>query len=446
MTGRKLLRDMLIDFTNGREAVNQDDKDELNTWQEIGAYFHVSYRTVQVWHKDRGLPVKKVGGRVVALKEELDQWKREQMNSRIPKENVEAADPAEPISKVSESSPRSRRRFLVPALLGVVISAAALAFWWPTTPHRQPASYTIEGRLLSVFDERNQWLWEHVFPDSLSETKRSGRDWPHRFVDLAGDGRIGLIFSAHKLLYYFDHAGRVIWTHRPGREVRWKQGIVPANYSVTLVDALSKPQHDGGRVIVGSYRGPGALFVVELLNKDGKAVGEYFHFGWFFGVKTGALGNSGHEDILLAGVDNASGTVSDYSATLVVLDPDRVSGQAATLAADPRAMIDVPAAREKAVLLIKEFAQSPDPNDYCRGMHIDVAENAVDLIVNQGPDATPGCHFRFDQNLHLLEVIPQLKLLEILRRTILTDVPADRWQEVLKKSLGDIRYVRNEFE
>ena len=48
---------------------------ELTTWAEIAAYLEVTERTAQMWRKERGLPVRKVGSTVVAITGELDQWR-----------------------------------------------------------------------------------------------------------------------------------------------------------------------------------------------------------------------------------------------------------------------------------------------------------------------------------------------------------------------------------
>src|ERR1039457_3931257 len=65
-------------------------KSDLSTWQEIAHYLGVSYRTAQVWHKTRGLPVSKIGGRVSALVPELEAWKRQQ--ARMPASRPEASE------------------------------------------------------------------------------------------------------------------------------------------------------------------------------------------------------------------------------------------------------------------------------------------------------------------------------------------------------------------
>jgi hypothetical protein len=268
--------------------------------------------------------------------------------------------------------------------------------------------------------------------------------WPHKFIDLGDHNHIGLVLAAGPLLYCFDHNGKVLWTHRPGREVVSLQGVVfPAAYTVSLVGALRQPRDDGGQIIVGSYRGPGATFVVELLTKGGHKVAEYYHFGWFFALKVAEFGKSGQEDVILTGVDSTSGL---YGATLVILGPDHLGGQATTMVNSPLGAIQgVPPAREKAVLLIKEFFENPDPVQYCRGLEINVSGRFLEIFVAQGSNANPGAFFRFDQRLQLQGIVSNPMLDARFRSTILKNLPEDQWQEAIKLFLGDIIYVRNEF-
>ena len=137
---------------------------------------------------------------------------------------------------------------------------------------------------------------------------------------------------------------------------------------------------------------------MELLTKEGRKVDEYFHFGWLFVVATGALRPGGQEDIFLGGVDNVTGGVSDYGATLVVLEPERFGGQASTLSSDPRALRDVPTAQEKALLLIKEFAPNPNPYNYCYPERVKLSGEGLELVVTQGRNQ-PRAHFLFDRSL-----------------------------------------------
>jgi len=353
----------------------------------------------------------------------------------------------------------ARGSLMGPKVVRITVAAAILIacmgcyLYWLSPWKGAANSFTVEGRLLKVFDQHNQLLWDYAFPPDanlLVDTAAGRPEWTYKFLDLGGRRGTEFLFATANFLYCFDRNGKIRWKHKPGREVVDSQGdIVPANFDSRLLDVLSQPRGDGGRIIFGASRGPGALFVVEMLTADGKKVGEYFHFGWFFALAVGTLGKQGHEDIFLAGVDDASSASSPYGATLVVLDPDRVSGQAATELDNPRAALkNIAPAHEKAVLLIKEFAPNVDPSAYCRGKKITVLENSLELYVTQEYPVTrdlPAAYFLFDQKLQLQSVLPELPFQKMLQSTILKSVPAGQWQNAMKQSLGDIIYVRNEF-
>lgn len=451
---------------------------ELRGWKDIAHHLSVSVRTAQKLEKEQGMPVWRGAGvkaPVYAIPTELDNWKKRQTFLSVSKPDEQsqqdhfvredapndflgggkpdASFPTRPPTVISGGSEneaatqlftgRGRGLVLISFVIAMTLGAVSFGIHWFSRGERLPSDFTIEGRVLTVFDKHKRFFWDYEFPDVLFPTKMLSVQWPHKFVDLDGNGHIGLIVGAQNMLYCFDRHGKVVWTYKPGRETLNMQGeTVPANYIVSLVDALSRPRQDGGQIVVGSHRGPGALFVVELLTKDGKKVDEYFHFGWFFVVKTGVLGKDGHEDIFLGGVDGAA---DDHGATLVVLNPDRAMGQSTTELAYPSGAIrGVPPANEKAVLLIKEFGSKPSPVAYCYGETIALLGSSLELFVGQQGQPM-GAHFRFDQNLKLQNVLPEVFLQDFLQSTILRNHPKDQIQEVIKRFLGDIIYVRNEF-
>ncbi len=431
---------------------------ELHTWKEIANYFGRSVRTVQIWETKLGLPVRRLGesGQIFALVSELAAWKETQLVGKPPAPNPEIEEfpvvPGDaPVAAPPEAPERSSR---IRKSLFVIAAFAAAALAWGAfrfIPRRLPTPdhFIVDGRLLTVFDERNDRLWTYVFPELVSNLPIQNTDdsilQRYKMFDARHDGHGGLLFSTVDRLYSFRNDGSVAWTYRPGRSVETRQGsTLPAEYTVQLVGALSKPRPDGGQIIIGAHRGPSALFVVELLTADGRKVDEYFHFGWFLFLQTGVFDKSGVEDIFLGGVDNVSGNSSDYGATLVVLDPTRFSGQASTLVNDPRALKNVKAAEEKALLLFREFTPNQDAARFCYGQRVVISPDALELYVTQGP-GYPSAHFIFDKHLKLQSVLPNAYLQQILAPTILKGKPSGEWPDILKEKIGDIQYVRNGF-
>ncbi|MDQ6758353.1 MAG: hypothetical protein M3Z32_00640 [Acidobacteriota bacterium] len=316
-------------------------------------------------------------------------------------------------------------------------------------PNGEPSSFLTEGRLLTVFDEHNRKLWDYVLPETLKLDKSYARDSPtmYRFADVDGDGQKEFLFGVLGLLYCFRSDGTVAWTHQPGREITTRTGqVIPAEYSIQLVETLHHTRASGGRIVIGAYQGPGATFVVELLTPQGRKVGEYFHCGWFLSILTGVLDEHGEEDIFLGGVDNSATADSRaHGITLVVLHPDRVQGQASTSEGDDRALQGLPFGQEKAVLLIREFAPNPNPHMYCRVAGINLEKGFLELHVTQADLNLPRAHYRFDSKLRLQTVMPGLGLGKILLETVLRQIPRAGQRDALQKYLGDVIYVRNEF-
>lgn len=53
------------------------DKDPLDGWKNIAAFFKRGVRTVQMWERLHRLPVHRLQGRVLAYPTELEAWRRE---------------------------------------------------------------------------------------------------------------------------------------------------------------------------------------------------------------------------------------------------------------------------------------------------------------------------------------------------------------------------------
>lgn len=415
------------------------DERELSTWKEVANYFGKSVRTVQQWERLRGLPVKRLGdsSHIVAYIDELEAWKEAQLIERhLAKQ---APDPA---PGPSPRPPVFSRRAVLGAAAGITIVGAGIGATFIRRPRLKPSVAHLDGHLLKVFDARNEPLWEHVFEHSFKP-----HEWTtaHRFVDL-GDGRASLLIAADRALYCFRDDGSVAWTHRYDRVLTSVTGRnFEFPYSTFFVGVLNRPTRAGGRIVAHFTCGPTALSVTELLDAQGQPVGQYVHAGWFFCVATGTLDRNGREDIFLGGVDDAAGDAGPYRATLVVLDPERFSGQASTLLGTERALRDIPPAREKAVILIHDFGEARDPNVFCNVARIYNPSTHLDVTALRGSDTVPGAHFIFDQNLRLTDVVPEHVLEDYLLNGQLKSVAPAHRHAATTKLLGDLKYVRNEF-
>lgn len=442
---------------------------ELSTWQEIAGYLGVSYRTAQNWHRDRGLPVRRLAGRVVAFSAELDEWKKQQIqpapqpehNGHHPPPNPEASSnvvPAPPLELKAEptetagieNTPSTKKRTttLLIAAAVMLTAIASLIVYRIYRPRPEPSHFIIEGRLLTVFDDHNNRLWNYALPAVYSQSKMVSTLAPllqkHKFLS-TGAQRGDLVVGILDTVYCFKSDGSVRWKHKPGREVLFRSGrSASAEYAVSLVGVLGRPRPDGGQIVVGASQGPSALYVVELLTKDGRKVGEYFHGGWFSALTIGAFGQGAEESVFLAGVDDTPRAPEGFRVTLVVLDPNRVEGQAVTYAG---ALQGLPVGREKAALLFQEFEPNPRPHDYCRPQHLWFeSEKYLQIHVTQShPESSPYAYYRFDPLLRLERIMPDIALRKLLESTILKGIPSEKEQTILLEKLGKVLYLKNEF-
>ncbi len=446
----------------------------LDGWKSIAYHLGVSVRTAQTFERELGLPVHRPPGpkgRVWANAGELDEWADRQRDfaggarlSNGTEEQDESADEdaTEGIDPTSSSEPPilvsvpahsegklKRSVLVVLAAVVLVTLASAVGIVYATTHRRgEPSGFRIDGHLVTVTDEGNRILWRQPVPDMFEPKSgpEASSEWPHAFVQLENGHRV-LAIKGERDLHCFDGSGRELWRHSTGQVFHSAQGVrIPENYSIRVVASLPRPRANGGQIVVGASRGPGALFAVELLDpRNGKVVSRYLHFGWFFAVKTGTLGDDGHELVFVAGVDDASSMKSNYGATLVVLDPDQPWGQATTQLNDPRAgILEVPPAQETAVLLIKEFEPSSDPSDYCHVTVINLGRDFLELLVTQGRGAY-SAWFRFNRSLQLETIIPDRRLIAAFQDTLLKNVPPAKWQATVMASMGDLKYIRNKF-
>jgi hypothetical protein len=274
--------------------------------------------------------------------------------------------------------------------------------------------------------------------------------------DIDGDGEKELLYPFRNLdhgeipdtVYCFSASGRLRWVRQIGKEVRTHSGqIYPPHYSLNWIGVLHRPTPTGGRIVIGGHRGGTSLFAVELLTKDGKVVGEYYHPGWLWAMTVADLDHDGFDEVILGGVNNAYGALNgfEHPMTLVVLDSRYVAGQGPAPAEDARHFVGLSSGHERAVLFFREFGQvaEDDPSQYCTfrwlgyvGGHIQA--NATKLSSQMVVD------YQFDSHLNLEFAMPSPALARLLTATLRRELtPAERTQFFLKE-LGNIKVAKND--
>jgi len=291
----------------------------------------------------------------------------------------------------------------------IAMGIVACAFIFMTgRVHLQPQSARLDGTVLRIMDADGKELWSKNFPLGFGpawyyEKENGPRIW---FEDLEGEGHVSVLFAyspagrqgphSSTLICYSDR-GKEKWHWNPGRDLPELNGN-PAIFLTTALAVLKATPKSPARIVVANID-PWWPSQVAILDTRGKTMSEYWHSGNLGDMMLADLDGDGREEIIATGVSNGY----DHQATLVVLDPDRVSG--ASTEVRPEFQIHgLGGAREKLRLL---FPRS-DLNRAALFTYNDAIGPAVQngqfrLTVQECP-APKGCPIRyeFDRNFHLI--------------------------------------------
>jgi len=292
----------------------------LSSWKEIAVHFGVTTRTVQLWEAERGLPVHRmpgVKGRVYAYADELAAWTGQ----------TQSAGPA---AGLAEQKPRSNLKLWLALTAGVVVTAAAVAWFVAARRDSVPSSYQLEGRSLIVKNGSGETLWRHEFPEVIVPKWESGKSWGP-FVetrpwigDLDADGKHEILFTywtdpkTHGVseLYCFESDGRIRWRYKPGRQVETRKEQFPLPFFVRMVTVLENaPGKPPILLVVGSH---GVFYPSQIaaLSAQGKVLRQYWHSGHINELIPADLDEDGKTEIYLVANHNPTKTAS-----LIALDP-----------------------------------------------------------------------------------------------------------------------------
>jgi hypothetical protein len=388
--------------------------EELVGWKSIGAYLRVSVRTAQEFEKIRGLPVHRGSGvkaPVFALRAELEDWSRSCSVKQRPDEEVVVVSP-----DVFKPQPPQRflRRNRMWWALAAVLAVASIIF--ATIWHQaQPNDIKIQGNSVIAVDLKGREIWRHVFPWVLRETDYTLQE---RFVhywlgDLKGDGERQLVFGTLPYntmadgtpVFCFRADGRVRWQFVPGHSVVDGSGdnMLPPYFANTVRVVQGKRPADT-RIVISSNHYMNQANQVAFLDVNGKVVGEYWHPGHLIHLEQADLDGDGRKELLLGGVNNG-----DHQATLVVLDPLKISGSVT-----PKEMRDhrfellgMPAANERAVLLFpRSCISTGQPYTRVQSVHVSKDRILVAVAENTEEDSPLGFVYELDYRLNVVNVEP----------------------------------------
>jgi hypothetical protein len=272
----------------------------LNSWKEIAAYLDVSVRTAQLWEKERGLPVHRLGtsrrARVVAHRDELQAWLGTALDNG---------------SRKRSTSPR-RFSFLFLALVALV---SVVGLWLASAGSSSPVRIVRDGSIFRAFDgEGNEcWTVQHQInpgPYRKFEDVTSGELGSRAALvrDFDGDGAREAVYvvlgEASGFVECRASDGKLLWRFQPGREIvvgsrRFQPLYTPGGGLVLL--------HLEDRDFVGVISMQHVYYPcqVSVLDPvDGEQVGEYWHPGFLVASTFLDYTGDGTPELVAGGFNN----------------------------------------------------------------------------------------------------------------------------------------------
>ena len=224
---------------------------------------------------------------------------------------------------------KGRLGFGLAAALIFLLAVGAWAGIRSLRADNTPHSWNLDGTMLVITNSEEAPLWRKSFPDGFWKSyydRGVARAW---FGDLDGDHHTEVLFLYHPavdpaghsttLICYSD-SGKEKWRWTPGRVLPELEGI-PEAYHTAEIAVLKGANGGANRVVVSSLEEPYFPSQIAILDANGKLQSEYWHSGHLDYIALADLDGNGKEEIIATGKANGY-----HQATLVVLDPDHLSG------------------------------------------------------------------------------------------------------------------------
>ncbi len=276
---------------------NSGSREMLRSWKDIAAYLQISVRAAQVWEKDKGLPVRRLGSAarspVVADPMEIDRWLRSQTSGKAAENTRKAEEPvpAEPVRQAAgrplpavEPNPWSRGRIWIGA---AALLLAAAAGWFFLSRPAIPSRLVVDQKRFQLYGEDGVLLWEKEFPKATNNYLPFSNNAYHFLIeDIDGDGSREILFAPPMedsldlptSLLCFSSRGELRWEFVLGHKKILGEREFGVKYSVSFLFAV---QSGGKRYILSvAENSPWFPTQAALLDvRTGRLVDEYWHPG-----------------------------------------------------------------------------------------------------------------------------------------------------------------------
>lgn len=379
---------------------------ELRSWKEIAAYLGVSVRTAQLWEKERGLPVCRLGerGRVVAKVPEVEAWRTALL-----------AEPG-PVR-----APRGRRGWIVAAVLVVALAGLAtisLVNRGPATP----GGVRVENGVLVVHDSQGRDLWRKPFPDGLGEYDSKALSRLAWIGDLDEDGHSELLFvqvppsptfeESGTPLICFSADGQTKWRFTPGKQIAAGGREFHPAYRIHQLVVFSPSADSRRKVAAVSLHIPEWPSQLALLDEKGALEAEYWHSGFLNEVLATDLDDDGILELISATTDNGH-----RRASLIVLDHRRMNGTSHS--ARPDYQLPGASGVEKALLYFPRTCVNRAMKPYNEAVALQATGQGLLVTTWEGAANFQGARvmYTLDRRLNVLRVDPDIEI-QTLHRSL----------------------------
>lgn len=200
-----------------------------------------------------------------------------------------------------------------------------------------PANYRFNeaNNMLEIFNANDEILWSTPIQSAESYNRiKSGKGIEHVDLrDLDGDRKNEIITS---LDLTFDNNFRTLRVFRPNKQILFSiDTLAPSIMQFRNIPYVKQFYSTGFKTVIVNNEiniillgnnGRSPQFVARI-DKNGKILGRYWHFGQIGLIETMDVDNDGDEELVLFGMNDTPFPEITYS-VMIVLDPEMITGDA----------------------------------------------------------------------------------------------------------------------
>jgi hypothetical protein len=316
------------------------------------------------------------------------------------------------------------------------------------------AYYKTDQDLVEIRNKENKNLWEIASYGLLDQTKRAAErnSFPTVLADLNGDGRneILTVLTGSGLrspveMRVFDYRGNILYKEGFRRAFQYLERTYSQGFDAigVVVRRFADGRHP--EIFVLSCHEMHSPCFVTRFDNQGNILGEFWHFGQFWGMYLADVEHSGTARLVLVGLNDTPDTVGAPMGmrfpVALVIDPEKIVGTTKSVLSPGYHMTrsdaelyyvrfpnsDIDSAMGE-VSAVKNLSSDPSTRN-----EFFVESNSVDVTLRAGFD------YSFDSTMQICEVRrndPAVVAREMLRKAGKVNGPLDQaYLENLKKGV-----------